>query len=367
MRDRSGWLLLAGLCVVAVVLILAQNGSSSDSPEHSSFSDGRNGTSALSQFATRLGHPVQTVQFNFNLPEPPATLFVFNPTAYTAAETSTLDRWVRSGGTLIYAADRLDTRLAVTFDLHSGNPVPAEALGGNPALPGVNRVTDDGVAEPYRATADQAVLLRYLQGGALLLEEHLGQGRVLALAAPELLCNGWLETADNGRLAADLITMTPGAVAFDEFHHGLAGNGTSADWTSQPLGLGLGWAALTIFVGLLLRGRAFGPRLRYGRGSGRSAAEYAAAVGHLLRQAGGRSLVLKVLSEATRRSLATRLGLGRDVPLTRLDEVLARRAPDIAERYQGAAEEALRAGESEAALLAAARRLHDLAYPMARR
>ena len=367
MRGRSGWLLLAVLFVVAGALILAQNGSKSDSPEHSSFSDGPNGTSALSQFAARLGHPPQTVQLSFSLPAPPATLFVFNPTAYTAAETSTLDRWVRSGGTLIYAADRLDTHLALAFGLSSSNPVPAEASVGNPALPGVDRVTDNGIAEPFRATADQAVLIRYLQGGALLLEEQLGQGRVLALAAPELICNGWLETADNGRLAADLITMTPGPVAFDEYHHGLSGSGGSRDWTSQPLGLGLGWAVLTIFVGLLFRGRAFGPRLRYGRGSGRSAAEYAAAVGHLLRQSGGRSLALQVLSEATRRSLAARLGLGRDAPLTRLDEVLARRAPEIAEQYQGAAEEALHAGESEPALLAAARRLHDLAYPMARK
>ena len=84
MRGRSGWLLLVALCVVAGALILAQNGSSSDSPEHSSFSDGPNGTSALSQYAARLGHPVQTVQFSFSLPDPPATLFVFNPTAFTA-------------------------------------------------------------------------------------------------------------------------------------------------------------------------------------------------------------------------------------------------------------------------------------------
>jgi hypothetical protein len=194
----------------------------------------------------------------------------------------------------------------------------------------------------------------------------LGQGRVIALAAPEFLCNGWLETADNGRLAADLISMTPGVVAFDEFHHG-AGAAGGGDWTTQPLGFGLIWAALAIFAGLILRGRAFGPRLQSGRSGGRSAAEYAVAVGHLLRQAGGRALVLRVVTDATRRSLAARLGLGRDLPLTRLDEVLAQRAPDVAESYRDAAAEASAVGDSEAALLAAARRLHDLAYPMARR
>ncbi len=366
MRGRGGWLVLAALFAVASALILAQSGSGQDSPEHSSSSDGPNGTSALSQYAAALGHPVRNLEFSFSLPDLPATLFIFNPSPFSAAETTALDSWVRAGGTLVYADDRLDTRLALAFDLHRGNPVPAEGTAATPALPGVNRVTDDSIAEPYRATADQAVLIRYAAGGALAIEEKLGQGRVVALAAPELLCNGWLEVADNGRLAADLIAMTPGPVAFDEFHHGAGGAG-GGDWTTQPLGFGLGWAVVAIFIGLLLRGRAFGPRLSPGTGGGRSAAEYPVAVGHLLRQAGGRGLVLKVVTDATRRSLAARLGLGRDLPLSRLDEVLSRRAPDVAERYREAAAEAQAAGDSEPALLAAARRLHDLAYPMARR
>jgi hypothetical protein len=358
---------LAVIAGIASALVLAQNGTGQDSPEHSSTSDGPNGTSALSQYAAALGHPVHNVELGFNLPSPPATLFVFNPSAYSAAETSTLDGWVRSGGTLIYAADKLDTRLALALSLHVGGPVPADGIVSTPALPGVSRVTDDSLAEPYRTTPDQDILIRTAQGAALAIEEKLGQGRVIALAVPELLCNGWLETADNGRLAADLITMTPGTIAFDEFHHGAAGAG-GGDWTTQPLGYGLIWAVIAIFLGLLLRGRAFGPRLLLpGTGRGRSAAEYAVAVGHLLRQAGGRGLVLKVVTDATRRSLANRLGLGRDLPLDKLDEVLARRAPDVAEHYRAAVAEAQSAGGSEPALLAAARRLHDLAYPMARR
>jgi hypothetical protein len=363
---RNAWLLLAAIFAVASALILAQSGSGQDSPEHSSSSDGPNGTSALSQLAAALGHPVHNIEVTFSLPDPPATLFVFNPTAYSASESAALDRWVRAGGTLIYADDRLDTRLALAFDLHRGSPVPAEGTAATPALPGVSRVTDESIAEPYRPTADQAILVRYAAGDALAIEEKLGQGRLVALAVPELLCNGWLEVADNGRLAADLLSMTPGSVGFDEFHHGIGGAG-GGDWTSQPLGFGLAWAALAIFVGLVLRGRAFGPRLIPGAGGARSAAEYAVAVGHLLRQAGGRGLVLKVVTDATRRSLAGRLGLGRDLPLDKLDEVLERRAPDVAELYREAAVKASAAAGSEPALLAAARRLHDLAYPMARR
>jgi len=53
--------------------------------------------------------------------------------------------------------------------------------------------------------------------------------------------------------------------------------------------------------------------------------------------------------------------------LARLDEVMARRAPEVAESYREAQAEAAAGGRSEQALLAAARRLHDLAYPLARR
>jgi hypothetical protein len=366
-KGSPGWLLLLLLLAVASVLILVQNGSQQDSPLHSSLSDGPNGTSALSQYAATLGHPVQTVGLNFALPTPPATLFVFNPSQVTAADTTELDRWVRAGGTLVYADDSLNSRLALAFDLHRGNPVAATGTPATPAFAGVRRLTGGSYAAPYRATPAQAVLFRSGGGAALVLEETLNEGRVIAIAAPEVLCNGWLEFADNGRFAADLLSLTPGPVVFDEYHHGLGAAGAGGDWTGGPLGIGLLWAVLAIFLGLLLRGRAFGPRIRLSRPFGRSAAEYAGAVGHLLHQAGGRGVVLRVLSEATRRSLAARLGLAGDVPLARLDEVMARRAPEVAESYREAQAEAAAGGRSEQALLAAARRLHDLAYPLARR
>ena len=367
MSRRRGWLVLLLLLGLASALILAQRGSPDDSRVHSSLSDGPNGTSALALYAAALGHPVQTIGASFTLPDPPATLFVFNPSLVTAADATTLDRWVRAGGTLVYADDSLDTRLALAFDLHKGSPLAATGTPATPALAGVRRVTDDSFTEPYRASPAQAILIRAGGGEALVLEEKLGQGRVVAVAAPEFLCNGWLETADNGRFAADLLSMTPGPVAFDEFHHGLGATGPARDWFNGLLGVGLAWAVLAIFLGLVLRGRPFGPRIQLGGSFGRSAAEYAGAVGHLLRQAGGRGLVLRILSEATRRSLADRLGLAAGVPLARLDEVMERRAPDVARSYRETAAEAAAGDRSERALLEAARRLHDLAYPLARR
>ena len=70
MRGKSSWLILAAIVAVASGLLVAQSGSGQDSPEHSSFSDGPNGTSALSQYAASLGHPVHNVDFSFGLPNP---------------------------------------------------------------------------------------------------------------------------------------------------------------------------------------------------------------------------------------------------------------------------------------------------------
>jgi len=363
---RGGWLALGLLAGLAALLILAQNGTKQDSPEHSSLSDGPNGTSALSLYAGALGHQVDTLTIGFELPQPPATLFVFNPIAFTPDETSRLAAWVRAGGTLVYADDGLDTRLALAFGLRKSTPIPVQGRPVTPVLAGVSTVGDDSYSEPFRPAPNQAVLIEYANVGALVIEEALGQGRLVAVAAPRLLCNGWLEKYDNGRLAADLIGMTPGTVAFDEFHHGL-GTGGSRDWTQQPLGEGLFGAALLVFLGLVVRGRAFGPRLAPGGRRGRSAAEYAAAVGHLLRQAGGSALALQVVSDATRRALAARLGLRSDVPLARLDEVMSQRAPSLAAEYREAAAGDTAGAGSEKELLDAARRLHDLAYPMARK
>ena len=225
MKGKRGWLVLGAIFAVASALILAQTGNGQDSPEHRSSSDGPNGTSALSQYAAALGHPVRSVDFGFILPDPPATLFVFNPSPYSAAETRTLDGWVRAGGTLIYADDALDTRLALAFNLHRGNPVPGDGTvdSGPPRRePCRRRLPRRAVSR--RPTRPSSSATRR-EARRLPSRRSWARAGVIALGAPEMICNGWLEKADNGLLAAGLISMTPGPVAFDEFHHGAAGAG----------------------------------------------------------------------------------------------------------------------------------------------
>ncbi|MDQ6692558.1 MAG: hypothetical protein M3Z13_07305, partial [Candidatus Dormibacteraeota bacterium] len=283
-------------------------------------------------------------------------------------ETASLKTWLEKGGVLVYADDRLDPQLAVALDLHKTQvPASTDARAATPALVGVAMVTTNSFGPQFAATADQAVLLRGVVGRESVIEEKVGQGRVIALATPELLCNGWLQVADNAILAADLESISAGPVLFDEFHHSFAGHDPAArgDWTRGPLGLGLVWGTLAVFLALLLRGRAFGPRLALGPEGPRSTAEYAVAVGHLLRLARGRQLALQLMAEATRRRLAARVGIGGEPTTTRLLEALERRAPNLGREFAAAQADAAGVPKSETALLRIARRLHDLAYPHA--
>jgi hypothetical protein len=199
------------------------------------------------------------------------------------------------------------------------------------------------------------------------LKETVGGGQLVALSDPLVLCNGYLQQADNGRFAADLLAMTPpgGRVLFDEFHHGAAASqAPETAWMTTPWGIALLAVVAIVFIGLALRGRAFGPRIPLRARADRSTAEYASAVGSLLHRTGARRLTLETLLAATRRAVAEQVGLGADTPSDQLNTTLAQRAPAAAAELARAERELGTATLSEAALLALANRLHDLAYPL---
>jgi len=135
-------------------------------------------------------------------------------------------------------------------------------------------------------------------------------------------------------------------------------------WMTTPWGIALVVTVLIVFVGLALRGRAFGPRISMRAREDRSTAEYAVAVGSLLHRTGARRVTLEALLSATRRAVAQRIGLGGDVPSDRLNATIEQRAPAAAAELARAERELEGASGSEAEVLAMARRLHDLAYPL---
>jgi hypothetical protein len=191
---------------------------------------------------------------------------------------------------------------------------------------------------------------------------------VVVLADPLVLCNGYLEQRDNGRLLSDLLFLAGpvASVAFDEYHHGVTFSDFAPQaWITTPWGAALLWLLVAIFVGLVLRGRRFGPLLERPEESLRTDAEWPAAVGHLLRRSSARAVTLGLLATATERAVGSRTGLPLQ-PRERFWNALWVRAPGLAAELAEVENSLHRAAASEADLLTSARRLHDIAHPVSK-
>lgn len=383
MKNR-GWIILGALVLVIGIILNVRGSAPAASPEHSSTADSADGASAIRLLAEALGHPTSAIEGKYELPELPGqgpqgiirsgVLFMFTPTRHvTDEEGATLKRWVEQGGVLVYATEQGDATVAPIFGIgySFGQGVAGDARADPMVLDGVHDVVGASVAIALAPKPHQVPILRNDKGNVLGAIERFGGGRVVALSNPLELCNQYLGEKDNGRFAADLLGLAPttAPVYFDEYHHGAtSASPGQAYWLATPWGAALAWVILALFVGLALRGRAFGPRRSLVPERGRSTSEYAVAVGHLLRRSGGRRLVLDVLLAAARRAAAERVGVGRRGFASRstsFEDLLARRAPDAASELGRARSAVETASRSEAGLLGLARRLHRLAYPMA--
>src|SRR3989441_12637819 len=269
MKGR-GWIVLGVLGALVLVLVLLRGGSTQgQSPNHASTSDAVDGTSALRAYADALGYSSGSVEATFSLPTAAGLLFVFTPSnGFSADQVAQLNSWMQAGGVVVYAAEEGDPQLDTQFGLRrSGTDVSAKAHAAAPIFGGVEVVRGADTARAFKPAATQVPLLRNDAGEVLGLRQAVGQGQLVALTDPLILCNGYLGKADNGRFAADLMAMTPagGRVWFDEFHHGAAASGsTETAGMTTPWGLALLAAGGDGFVGLALRGRALRPPLPFG-------------------------------------------------------------------------------------------------------
>jgi hypothetical protein len=366
MKGARGWL-IAGLVsvLIAAAAYFGQRGQ--DSPEHSSNSDAANGTSAALLFARAMGHPADQIKGTFGTPTSFGLLFVFTPTSnYTSDEAKQLMSWVKVGGVLVYASEEGDGELDQAFGVRrTAGMAFAGVESSNPTFEGVNQVSGGGLVVPIHPAQDQVPFLRTQGGSVIGYVERIGSGRVVVLSDPLVLCNGYLEKRDNGRLLSDLLALAgPAAsVAFDEYHHGITFSDFAPQaWLTTPWGAALLWFLIAIFFGLVLRGRRFGPLVERPEESLRTDAEWSAAVGRLLQRSSARTVTLGLLATATERAVAARTGLPLQ-PRERFWNALWVRAPGLAAELAEVENSLHRAAGSEADLLSGARRLHDIAHP----
>jgi hypothetical protein len=92
-------------------------------------------------------------------------------------------------------------------------------------------------------------------------------------------------------------------------------------------------------------------------------AEWAVAVGQLLRRSSARAVTLGLLASATERSLAARTGIPLQ-PRERFWNALWVRAPEIAADLAEAENALVASASTEHDLLKSAQRLHRIAHPV---
>ncbi len=368
MRGARGWI-IAALISIAVAAAAYFVQPHQDSPEHSSNSDAANGTSAARLFAQSMGHPTDQVSGTFAPPAAFGLMFVFTPTSpYTSDEAERTRLWVRAGGVLVYASEQGDPELDRAFGVtRLGGFTRGALLQANPIVPGVTSVAGGTLVMPVDPAADQVPFLRSSDGLVVGYLQRISSGTVVVLADPLVLCNGYLDKKDNGRLLADLLGLVSpsSAVLFDEYHHGVVLSDFAPEaWVTTPWGAGLLWLLVAVFVGLVLRGRSFGPRIQLPAEAVRTDVEWAVAVGQLLRRSGARAVTLGLLAEATERAVATQTGIPLQ-PRERFWNALWVRVPGLAADLAEAENALHDSAASEADLLRAAQRLHRIAHPAA--
>jgi len=368
MKNLRGWIIAFVLALlIGGVAYLGQ--PKQDSPEHNSNSDAANGTSAARIFAQAMGHPTSQIEGTLSPPSQNGLMFVFTPTSpYTADDADQTANWVRQGGVLVYASEQGDSQLDRAFSVtRLSGFASSQTEFANPILDGVTAVSGADLAIPFLATSTQVPILRSSDGYPLGFIQKLGSGTVVVLADPLVLCNGYLDKADNGRFLSDLLGLVDAgsAVGFDEYHHGLILSDLAPQaWVTTPWGSAILWFLVAVFVGLLLRGRRFGPLIQRPAEVARADAEWAVAVGELLRRSGARALTLGMLATASERAVAVRTGLPAQ-PRDRFWNALYARAPELAGELAEAERALYGSAGGDAELLSAAQRLHGLAYPPA--
>lgn len=370
MKGASAWI-IATLLSVAVAAALYSIQPHQDSPDHSSNSDAANGASAVRLFAESMGHSTDQISGAFNPPSLPGLMFVLTPTSrYTADDAERTRSWVSTGNVIVYASEQGDPELDRVFGVRrsSGFALISNEVA-TPVVQDVTNVAGGGVVMPLETTTEQVAFLRSSTGLVLGYMQRMGPGVAVVLADPLVLCNGYVDKLDNGRLLADLLglTATRAPVFFDESHHGVNISDFSPQaWITTPWGAALLWLLVAVFVGLVLRGRAFGPLITRPADVARADVEWAVAVGGLLRRSSARAVTLGLLASATERAVAAQTGIPLQ-PRERFWNALWVRMPNLAAELAEAENALYISAASEPELLKAAQRLHRIAHPVSGR
>jgi hypothetical protein len=145
----------------------------------------------------------------------------------------------------------------------------------------------------------------------LLVDYPHGKGRIVLLSDPYIITNGGIGLKDNLKLATNLLAVSDGLIAFDEFHqgHGATHNAFVGYFQGTPVLAICGQIVLVILLMLWTRGRRFARALPLPQVDRRSSLEFVASMAELQQRARAYDLAIENIYSRTRRVLARYAGV----------------------------------------------------------
>jgi hypothetical protein len=183
----------------------------------------------------------------------------------------------------------------------------------------------------------------------LLVDYPHGNGRIILLSDPYMVANGGIGLKDNLKLTTNVLAVSDGLIAFDEFHqgHGVSQNPFVGYFEGTPV---LAICAQIVFLILLIlwtRGRRFARPLPLAQTDRRSSLEFVASMAELQQRARAYDLAIENIYSRTRRVLARYAGVEYNSPRRVIAERIAARSTIKAhqlDRLMSQAEDAINGG-----------------------
>ena len=183
----------------------------------------------------------------------------------------------------------------------------------------------------------------------LLVDYPHGKGRIILLGDPYIVANGGIGLKDNLKLMTNVLAVSDGLVAFDEFHqgHGTSRNPFVGYFEGTPVLAICGQIVFLILLMLWTRGRRFARPLPLVQADRRSSLEFVASMAELQQRARAYDLAIENIYSRTRRVLARYAGVDYNSPRRVIAERIAARSTIKAHQLDtlmSQAEEAINGG-----------------------
>jgi hypothetical protein len=203
----------------------------------------------------------------------------------------------------------------------------SEEVDEPPPEPHGNNAISVGTADKVAVSPAPVVHLATPKAPLLIDYPH-GQGRIILLSDPYMVANGGIGLKDNLKLTMNLLAVSGGLIAFDEFHqgHGTTHNPFVGYFEGTPVLAIFGQILFLVLLVLWTRGRRFARPLPLAQTDRRSSLEFVASMAELQQRARAYDLAIENIYSRTRRVLARYAGVDYNSPRRVIAERIASRS-----------------------------------------